>query len=295
MRITQKTIFNSFIRDVNRNRGEMARIQSDLSSGRKVRVPSQDPVSFQSSRIIEGNIRKSEQFQSNIESGLRQGRLAQEALNDVVDNLIKLKEVMVKGASSSYGEGERENMADEVAGLRKNIVNSLNRDYGDRYLFAGTNSAQKPFELAGAAVTNNSNDKPPKIVAGDGVEINISITGQEIADIDGNDLFALIGDMEQALRDNNGQDINNLLSDADEIIEHTTDVTSKLGDSINRMDFMFEQYEYTKITQRSDVSEMVDTNYAEAFSNLQRNQVAYESAMAVHSKMFENTLLDYIR
>jgi flagellar hook-associated protein 3 FlgL len=294
MRITQKTLFDSFMRDVNKNRSEMAEIQSDLSSGRKVRVPSQDPVSFQSSRIIEGNIQKNEQFQNNINSGLRQGRLAQDSLDDVVDNLMKLKEVMVKGASSSMGDNERENMANEVAGIRKNIVNSLNLDFGDRFLFAGTNSDAKPFELTGSTVTNNSNDKPPKIVAGDGVEIDISITGQEIADVGGNDLFAMMGDMEQALRNNNGQDINDLLSETDDMIEHVTNLTSRLGDNINRMDFMFEQYESTKITQESNVSELVDTNYADAFSRLQRNQVAYESAMAVHSKMFENTLLNYI-
>lgn len=294
MRITQKTIFDNFLGDVNRNRSEMAKIQSELSSGRKVRVPSQDPVSFQSSRIIEGNMEKTEQFQRNIESGLRQSRLAQEALDDVVDNLIKIKEVMVKGSSSSLGENERENMANELAGIRKNIVNSLNREYGDRYLFAGTNSGVKPFELSGSTVTNNSNGKPPKIVAGDAVEIDISITGQDVADVGGSDLFVIIGDMEQALRDNNTQDINGLLSESDDMIEHATDLTSRLGDNINRMDFMFEQYESTKITQKSNVSELVDTNYAEAFSKLQRNQVAYESAMAVHSKMFENTLLNYI-
>lgn len=294
MRITQKTIFSDFMRDVNKNRREMAQIQSDLSSGRTVRVPSQGPVSFQSSRIIEGNIKKAEQFQSNINSGLRQGRLAQEALDGVVDNLLKIKEVLVKGSSDSLRDSERENMANVISGIRKNIVNSLNSNYGDRYLFAGTNSDAKPFDLNGAVVTNNSNSKAPKIVAGNGVDIEISITGQDVADVGGDDLFVLIGDMEQALRDNDTGKINNLLSESDDTIEHVTHLASRLGDNINRMDFMFQQYESKKITQKSDVSELVDTNYAEAFSRLQRNQVAYESAMAVHSKMFENTLLNYI-
>ncbi|NGP87369.1 hypothetical protein [Fodinibius halophilus] len=294
MRITQKTIFSSFMRDVNQNRSEMAEIQSALSSGRSVRAPSQDPISFQSSRIVEGNIKKTSQFQSNLESGLRQGRLAQEALDDIVDNLMKVKEVMVKGASSSVGDSERDNMANEISGIRKNIVDSLNRDYGDRYLFAGTNSDEKPFDLAGSTVTNNSNNKPPKIVAGDGVKINISITGQEVADVNGQDMFTLMEDIEQAFRNNDTDGINDLLSESDDMIQHATDLTSRLGDNINRMNFMFEQYESTKITQKSDVSELVDTNYAQAFSDLQRNQVAYKSAMAVHSKMFENTLLNYI-
>ena len=201
---------------------------------------------------------------------------------------------MVKGSSDSMGAGERVNLADEVSGIRKQVVDSLNIQYGERYLFAGTNSGEKPFELAGGVVTNNSNDKPPHVVAADGVEIGISITGEEVADSPAGDVFQFIGDVEDALRNNDGGQLNNMLEDADQVINHITDLTSKLGDNINRMDFMFEQYESTKITQESDISELVDTNYAEAFSDMQRNQVAYESAMAVHSKMFENTLLNYI-
>ena len=294
MRVTQKIIFDNFMRDVNKNRSKMAQIQSDLSSGRKVRMPSQNPVNFQSSRILEADLNKVEQFQSNINSGLRQGRLAQESLDGVVDSLINIKNSMVKGSSDSLGEQERENLADEVAGIRSQIVDSLNIQYGERYLFAGTNSGNKPFEETAGAVTNNSNDKAPHVTAGDGVEIDISISGQEIADTPSGDLFGFIGDVENALRNNNNNQINNLLEDADQVINHVTDLTSKLGDNINRLDFMYEQYESASIVQQADVSGMVDTDYAQAFSDLQRNQVAYEAAMAVHSTMFNNTLLDYL-
>jgi len=294
MRITQKSIFSNFLRDINKNRSEMADIESELSSGLRVRKPSKDPVAFQSNRIIQENIRKNEQFQSNIESGLRQGRIAQQAMNGIVDNLVKIKEVMVKGANSSYGDNERENMADQISGIRKDIINTLNQNYGNRYLFAGTNSGSQPFQISGSSVTNNSNNKAPNIIAGDGIKIDISITGKDIADVNGQDLFTIIGDMEQALRDNNTQNINNLIPGTDDIIEHVSNLSSKLGDNINRMDFMDQQYESVKVTQKANSSELVDTNFAEAYSKLQKNQVSYESAMAVHSKMFENTLLNYL-
>ena len=295
MRITQQTIFSNFMRDINMNRGEMAELQSALSSGRQVRVPSQDPIAFESSRLIEENIRKNEQFQSNIDSGLRQARLAQGAMNDAIDGLIKVKELVVQGSSSSLGDNERENLANEVAGLRESLVNTFNRSYGDRHMFAGTQSDQQPFELQNdGTVDNNSNDTPPSITAGDGVSIDIGIDGKELTDTEEGQLFETLGNIEQALRDNDVEAINDMIPAQDSAIEHVTNLASKLGDNINRMEFMNEQYESTKITQKSDVSDLVDTDYAQAFSELQRNQVAYESAMAVHSKMFENTLLNYI-
>lgn len=297
MRITQKILFGNFMRDVNRNRSELAKIQSDLSSGKMVRIPSHDPVSFQQSRIIEENIRKEEQFQNNISSGLRQGRMAQEALDETVDRLIDIKQILVQGATDSSNDKVRINMAEEVEGIRDSLVFTLNQSFGDRYLFAGTNSAERPFELDDTepgGVSNNSNDTPPQIMVADGVKLDISITGTELRDTDAGDLFEIIENIEQALRDNDTGALNGLLTDIDSGIEHIATVTSRLGNNINRMEFVFEQYESSKIVQQSDVSNLVDTDYALAFSELQRVQVAFESAMAVHTTMFGTSLLDYL-
>jgi flagellar hook-associated protein 3 FlgL len=297
MRITQKTLFGNFMRDVNKNRAEMGRIQSDLSSGRKVRVPSQDPVSFERSRILEENIRKEEQYQRNVSSGLRQARLAQEGLDNNIDRLIDIKQLVTHASTDSVSAAERENMADELAGIRDTIVDSFNMSYGDRYLFAGTNSDQPPYEVNGAGpggVENNSNDTTPQILAGDAVRLDMTVNGVEIRDTDAGDLFAILEDIETALRDDDVEAISGQLDNLNTGIEHVTTLNSRLGSNINRMEYMFEQYESTNITQQSDVSELVDTNYAEAFSNLQRTQIAFESAMAVHTTMFSNTLLDYL-
>jgi flagellar hook-associated protein 3 FlgL len=228
---------------------------------------------------------------------LRQSRLAQGALDEVIDNLIDIKSLMVQGATESAGDSVRENMADQIGGIRDSIVSTLNLSYGDRYLFAGTNSATQPFELDSASpsgVTNNSNAVPPEVLVGDGVSIDMSVTGNELANTPAGDLFQVLSDVEQALRNSDTDAINSLLPSTDSVIEHVTDVTSRLGNNINRMEFMYERYESFRITQRSDISALVDTDYAEAFSSLQRTQVAFESAMAVHTTMFNSTLLDYL-
>ncbi len=297
MRITQKILFGNFMRDINRNRSELASVQSELSSGKRVRVPSQGPTEFERSRIIEENLRKEEQYQSNINGGLRQGRLAQEALDETTDRMIDIKRILTQGANDSADADVRTNMADEIAGIRDSMINTLNQSYGDRYLFAGTNSSEKPFENDGGGpggVTNNSNDTPPQVNAADGVKLDISVTGTELRDTDSGDLFEVVGNIEQALRDNDTDQLSAMIDDIDGLIENTTTVTSRLGNNINRMEYLFEQYESTKIAQQSDVSEMVDTDYAQSFSELQRVQVAFDSAMAVHSTMFGNSLLNYL-
>lgn len=297
MRITQKIIYGDFMRDINKNRNQMAGIQSDLSSGKRVRIPSQDPISFQRSRILEEDIRKQEQYQNNISSGLRQGRLAQEALDETIDNLIEIKRILTHGATDTSREKVRESMVQEIAGIRDTIVMTLNNSYGDRYLFGGTNSSVEPFTSDAAepgGIADNSNTTAPRVQAGDKMFIDISVTGNELRDTDAGDLFAVIGNIEQGLLDNDTEALNQMLGDITEVIDHTSILASRLGNNINRLEFMNEQYESTNIVLKSNVSELVDTDFAKAFSDMQRTQVAFESAMAVHTQMINNTLLDYL-
>src|SRR5690625_2986376 len=183
MRVTQKILFGNFMRDVNQNRSKMGRIQSDLSSGRSVRVPSHDPVSFQRSRIIDENIRKEKQYQSNLSTGLQQARVAQESLDNAIDSLIHLKELVVRGSSDTSGTVTRSQLADQVSGIYVTVVDALNEKYGERYLFAGTNSGEQPFVLqdpdpmdpsTAPMVDNRSNDEPLQILAADGIYLQRS-------------------------------------------------------------------------------------------------------------------------
>ena len=297
MRVTQQLLFGNFMRDINKNRGEMGKIQSDLSSGRKVRMPSHGPVEFQRSRIIEENIRKEEQYQENASTGLRHARMAQGALDETLDRLIDVKQILVQGATGTSGEDVRETMALEIGGIRDTLVSTLNIRSGERYLFAGTNSNTRPFEADAAGpggVQNNSNNNNPKVLVGDGVELDISINGEDLRNTDAGDLFEILDDIITSLENNDTDALNAMLPDADTAIEHVSNLAARIGTNINRMEFVFEQYESSKISQKAEISNLVDTDYAQAFSDLQRNQIAYESAMAVHSTMFSNTLLDYL-
>lgn len=297
MRITQKTIFSNFMRDINKNRSQMAELGSDLSSGRSVRVPSQGPVAFERSRIIEENVRKEGQYQNNVTSGLRQARQVQETLDETIDRLIDIKRLTVQGSTDSMDASTRDNLGEEVTGIKEGLVDAMNLSYGDRYLLAGTNSDNAPFEMdAGepGEVGYLGNDNAPKVLVADGVEIEISITGEELRDTPAGDLFGVILDVEDALKGNDPDAVNDLLPVLDDTIDYVADLASGLGNNINRMEFTFESYESKNIIQESNISELVDTDFAQAFSDQQRTQVAFEAAMAVHASMFGNTLLDYL-
>lgn len=295
-------MFGNFKRDININRARMAKLQSDLSSGRNVRVPSHGPIKFERSRIIDENMRKEEQFQNNIENGQRQGRMAQESLDQILDRVVDVKRILVQGSTETVNEDSRQNFAQEIGGIRDSIIDSLNSSYNNRFLFAGTISDAPPFEYDPAtanagegAVVYNGNDKTPQVLVADGIQLGMSVSGEDVRTIDaGTDFFQIIKDIEDAFLADDTTALNDLMQSVDQAVDHLTKITSALGNNLNRMDYMFEEYESRNITQNADKSSLIDTDYAEGFSDLQRTQLAFEAAMAVHSSMFNNSLLHYL-
>lgn len=297
MRVTQSMLTGDFLRDINKNRNQMGAVQSQLSSGKMVRIPSHDPIAFSRSRIIGADLEKQEQYQNNVSGGLRQARMSQEVLDETLDRLVDVKRIVTQGATSTSNAAARTNMAEEIASIKEILVSGFNTSYGDRFLFAGTNSGQAPFAedpTAVGGVSDTSNNKALKVQIADGVQVDISITGSSLRNTSAGDFFGVLDTIEQALRNNDQGTLNAMLNDVDTVIDHTSVLTSRLGYNINRMEFMFEQYEATKIGLHSDISQLTDTDFAKGFSEMQRLQVSFEAAMAVHSQLIKNTLLNYL-
>ena len=297
MRITQNTLFSNLINDLNRNRTEVARLQDDVSIGKSVNKASDDSRAFTSGRMIQNSLDRMAQYQKNIQSGLQQANTTENSLNGIIDQLIKLKSVAVKGANDSLDATDRSNLANEVASIRKTIIDQANAKSNDKYLFGGTNIVQPPFyENSGATggVADRSNTSELTTQISDAVNVSYSVTGKELRNTSAGDLFSVVKKVEDALKNNDAQALNNSLSDIEKVTNHVTTLSAKIGDTINRMNFTSTQFDNSKINQKSDLSNLVDTDYAKAMSQIQQYQIAYQAALVTHSKITSMTLANYL-
>jgi flagellin-like hook-associated protein FlgL len=60
------------------------------------------------------------------------------------------------------------------------------------------------------------------------------------------------------------------------------------------LNFLEEKHENSKILLNAELSGWVDTDYAETVSKLQRTEIAFQSAMTIHTKMFNQSLIEYL-
>ena len=110
----------------------------------------------------------------------------------------------------------------------------------------------------------------------------------------GEDFFHNI---DEAIANLENQDIDALstqIGQFDELISHVTTHVTEIGLTNNRLNFLEEKHENSKILLNAELSGWVDTDYAETVSKLQRTEIAFQSAMTIHTKMFNESLINYL-
>src|SRR3990172_4634590 len=87
LRVTQNLLNDVVMNNLNRNLASLMDIQSKLSSGKRLNVPSDDPVGTASAIRLRARLTETEQLLSNIEQGDTQLKTTDNVLNDM-NNLL---------------------------------------------------------------------------------------------------------------------------------------------------------------------------------------------------------------
>ncbi|WP_257937555.1 flagellar hook-associated protein FlgL [Campylobacter lari] len=99
------------------------------------------------------------------------------ALKNITELLEKFKTLLTKAASDGNSQESREAIAKELKLVRDSIVNIANTSINGQYLFAGSNTATKPFDKYGNYTGNKDNIF---VVSGAGTQIPYNIPGWDL-------------------------------------------------------------------------------------------------------------------
>lgn len=297
MRVTQLNSFNRLQRYLNQNREQLAKYQQQLASRKRVTKASDDSVAFTNSRHLLNNIRRYDQYQTNISSGLAKSRSAEDALQSMLDILNKFKTVTINGVSDTQNAEGRKLLADQVESLKKKMVDLGNTKFNGVYLFAGTKTAQSPFSIDSGSpggVLGRSNNNNLKIQVSDTSTISISVTGKSLRNTGAGDLFEIMQKIGDALRNNNTSVIEDTMDNVNKAYNHVLGLTSTIGNHINRMKFLNHQMKSQELYQKGRNSRLVDADLSNVILNIQKYQTSYQAALAVHSQIIQMSLVNYL-
>jgi flagellar hook-associated protein 3 FlgL len=176
---TLRAVFLNAIEDVQRN---IADTQAQVSSGRRINKPSDDPVASARIAELDASLSRLDQYQSNSVIARTQLGLEEEALSATIDNLQRVRELAVQANNATLSEGDRKVVARELR-ERVEALRSLanTTDANGRYMFSGYKEATEPFTIApSGAVVYNGDQGQRTLQVGQTRFVAISDSGSEI-------------------------------------------------------------------------------------------------------------------
>ncbi len=150
MRIADSMNFEQVRGNISKNRSTMSELQNQAATQKRVNKPSDDPVA--ASRVLGNRIdfQGNKQYVKNLNYAKAFLETTDQALGDISENLMRVKELAINQSNDASANDEsRRVVATEVDQIFNQIVNIGNRKLGDRFIFGGFKTQNRPFDISG--------------------------------------------------------------------------------------------------------------------------------------------------
>jgi flagellar hook-associated protein 3 FlgL len=270
---------------------QLQRLQGQMSSGRRVSKPSDDPTATAGALRSRADLRRAEQLDRSRKDALGWLQTADSALGSATTSLQRIRDLVVQGGNGSYSAVERDALASEVDSLRGSLLDVANTAYLGRPLFGGTVSGASAYDATGTFVGDTS---PVTRALGPGVSVAVNLTGPEVFGTGPTDLFATLTRISNDLR-TNPANLSTDLTDLDAGFTRLQNARGQAGARSQRVDAADSRSADDQITLRQRLSDAEDVDLAEIITELGIQQVAYQAALAATQRVIQPSLVDFLR
>lgn len=156
MRVTNKMLSNSFLADMRTNLQYMQKLQQQMTSGKEIRRPSDDPFKVARAMQLHTDINTNKQYNENISDTINWLDTTDTALGQVGDVIQRVRELLVSAGNAGYSQNERQAIKDEINEKIGEVSQILNTSFDGKYIFGGTRGTTKPMETIGGSSFGNA-------------------------------------------------------------------------------------------------------------------------------------------
>jgi flagellar hook-associated protein 3 FlgL len=264
---------------------DIARTQTEISTGKRIQAPSDDPVAAARISSIARSQANESAFKGNLDLAYALAARADTALKSVGIALDRATELMVQGASGTLSDGDRATVATELRALAEEIgaLKETKDSRGGR-LFMSAGSLRIPV-ASGLSVEAVGTRE-------DIFETVPTVSGsQDIGAI----LTAAAGALSLTTPAARAAAVAISLDEVAAATSHIATARGEQGVLGNRIDQLVERQADTGLQLAEERSNLESTDVTAAIARLQSTQLTLNAAQAVFSRVNAQTLFDILR
>lgn len=296
MRVTQAMLATNSLRNISDSYMKMGKFQDQLSTGKKITKPSDDPVVAMKGMFYRSDLAANDQYKRNLselhlwmdnsEAGMQQANSA----------LQRIRELVVQGQNGSQTPADLKAIGDEIGQLKDDLAKTANTQVAGRYIFHGNDVMNPPIvqgeppKVADNLMDPIINNYTVEVSAGVSLKANVNP-----ATAFNQELFDVVGGIQSALQNNTPVDLDGLLGDLDKVMDTMSAERSELGARTNRLDMVETRLNQQNVLANQVLSDNEDADMEKVIMDLTNQESVHRAALSVGARIIQPSLLDFLR
>ena len=269
-----------------------------IATGKEVEKGSDDPVAKQ--KIMHENklLQEAQTWKKNIDEATNQLQTAENSLQSTHETLSMVRDIAVAMANDTANANDRVQARKRVLNAMQDIVDYSNTQIDGFYIFGGYSTASAPFQSDG---TYNGDENVRNLEVSKGVQKKIGFPGNEIftgmkggVQV-GRNIFTTLQNLAEDLLNNNVEGVRSRIGEIDEGLEQVSTNQTESGIIQQEVQITDSILQTTKLESKTRKSKMEDLDLSTAMTSFQSMQLSLQATMSATSKVFEVSLLNYLR
>lgn len=299
MRVSEFHRYGLAEKRVEHAKSENANSLEEISTQKRIRDISNDPIGMSRAIRYQNRISISDQHLKNMDFSRGFIAKTEASLADLNDNLMRAKELAVAMANDTYSQDSRFATSLEVAEIIKAVVQIANSQYNGRYVFGGFRTTTPPLAGDGTFLGDDGAIYI-EVQEGDFKQINLqarylfepSLEEQKVG------AFGMIRNLEtlyEGLVANDKFQIQRALTGLDLQLEKATSNMASLGALSSSLEKTAARTEKERDFTKGSLSGVVDSDAFKATSDFKRTETILQSTLLATNKMLQPSLLNFMQ
>ena len=275
--------------------------------------PSDNPMGNIQVLEIDSKMADNSQYIKNANYALFNLSFTEKALEQLVDTLGRVKELAIGMASNTYNKTNRQHANKEVRQLRDQVLSIANRRVGNRFIFGGFKTLERPFDFNG---DYRGDEGSISLEVRKDFFIKTNLHGKEVFFNDGarnlwegpsgrslasakeapqEGIFTHLDALIIALDANDSGTIQNLLPKFDQEAERIMGLRTGIGALENSIVNSKGDIEKENIRFEERKSEISDADIFKLFSDISQQKRVLQATHQASAGLLNRSLLDFLR
>ncbi len=300
-RITSDMVASSVLGGIESAQVALARTQAELSSGKSILQPSDNPYGASQIVALQSAINGLASYEQSAQDGLSWMNASSSALASINSQVQRVRELVLQAGNGTESPADLQDIADEVEQLTEGVKQDALTQYDGQYVFSGTLTSTAPY-TQGPEDEYHGNTAPVARALGPGSTVDVAVN---LASALGSGTGAADGKLLDTLR----TVAQNLRAGTPASVEalHTTDLgnletnlnalaglQAEAGSVTDQINIALNRISSLQSTDTLQLSNVQDANIAKVTTEYSSEHAAFEAALKAGASIVQESLLEFL-